>query len=183
MKKTSWRVFTAAALAVVLPGGAAWAGSSDDSDTVTVNVSPVLSITDTVGNYTLTFADFAAGSLTNGQTVSYTVKANNMTNSAITGAVSAKISALLDGITFQANPGRTFVNNGAANNATLTESIAGVIVIGTTAVNIMNKPASTGNQGKVLNGTVFVNYSARALRDLSVADGGAVTVTVTLRDV
>lgn len=170
-----------AMLALVMPSGA-WAVVANDSKTVTVSVPTILSISDEAGPFILTFADAASGGTTNGQTVGYIVKANNMPNSELIGALSAKISALLSGITIRANPDRTYVNAGSASNALLRESSAGFINLGTTAVNIMDKLASTGASGKILSGTAFVNWGAVATRDLALTDGGSVTLTVTLKD-
>ncbi len=181
MKKLVRVAVTLAMLALVVPGSA-WASTVDDARTVTVSVPTILSITDETGPFTLTFADAASGGTTNGQTVGYIVKSNNMPNSALTGALSAKISGLLDGITIRANPGRTYTNAGSASNAVLQESSASFINLGTTAVNVMDKPALAGASGKILSGTAFVNWGAVATRDLSLADGGAVTLTVTLKD-
>ncbi len=176
-----------AMLALVVPGKA-WAASVDDSDTVTVNVGNVLSITDEVGNFTLTFdstTGTVAGSVTAGQTVGYVLRANNMSNSAIAGALSAKISTALDGITFRANAGMAYTATPGsdAGNATLNPVSSGAVNIGTSATALYDKPSSTGNQGKVLNGTAFVNWGAVAARDLADADGGSMTLTVTLKDV
>ena len=182
MKKSmKYAMIALAVLAMALPG-AAWALTANDADSVTVTVPTILSISDDVGNFTLTFTGSAAGSTTNGQTVGYIVDANNMPNTALTGALSAKISALLSGITIRANPARTYVNDGSASNAVLTESTAAVINLGTTAVNIMDKPASAGSSGKILHGRAFVNWGAVADTDVTTANGGTVTLTVTLKD-
>lgn len=168
----------------------AWAATASDSDSVTVTVAPVLSIADVeVGNFTLAF-DNTTGSSTNaistGQTVGYAVKSNNMPNAALPGALTAKISGLLNNIEilgFTAADG--YVNEGAAGNAILepvNTSEASPTVIGTTAVNMYNKPSSVGTAGKFLQGRAFIHYRAKALSDLVPGDGGTVTVTVTLKD-
>lgn len=158
------------------------AAQSNDADTATVLVPNVISITDTVGNFTLTFADVVSGSLTNRQTVVYDLKANNMPNTALAGVVSAKISALLSGITIKGDPADTSTNNGSAGNIVLNQSGSGDITVGTTAVSLLNKAATIGAQGKVLKGNVGVSWVAVADRDLASTDGGAVTLTVTLKD-
>lgn len=170
--------------AVILAAGmpAAWAASADDADTVTVSVPTVLSISDETGNFTLAFASSANGGTTNFQTVGYAVSSNNMPNSALTGALSAKVSALLDGINIRALGGRTYTNNGSASNAVLTESPTGPVTIGTSATGIMDKPALAGSSGKILTGTAFVAWQGKATRDLTFSDGGSVTLTVTLKD-
>lgn len=182
MKKITQIAMILALMAAVVVPGAAWAATADDADTVTVSVPSILSISDETGNFTLTFLSSANGGVTNGQTVGYQVQANNMPNSALAGALSAKINTLIDGITIRANEGRTYVNNGTASNAILEDASASVINMGTTATAVMNKPASTGASGQILNGTAFVNWGAVATRDLTTADGGSATLTVTLKD-
>jgi|GEM_PF-2659663 len=175
--------FTAilAVLTAVLPS-AAWAASVDDADTVTVSVPTILSISDSTGNFTLTFTSAVSGGTTNFQTVGYAVQSNNMPNAALTGALSAKLSALLDGINIRALGSRTYTNSGTASNAVLTEAPSGVVTIGTSATGIMDKPASSGNSGKILSGTAFVAWQGQSTRDLTTSDGGSVTLTVTLKD-
>ena len=160
----------------------AWAGSSNDTDSVTVLTPTILSITDTVGNFTLTMTDMVSGSVSNRQTVIYTVKGNNYATTALAGALSAKVSALLSGIRLKGDPAASSTNNGTAGNILLTESAAGDIAVGTTAVNFMDKGATVAPQGKVLNGSVGVSWVAVADRDLSATDGGTVTLTVTIKD-
>ena len=185
MKKiTQFAMSLAAVLALGMPG--AWAASVDDTDTVTITVNNILSISDEVGPFTLAFDNdtgTVSGSASTGQTVGYLVQANNLPNAAVAGALSAKISALLDGITFRANSGMAYNNTGSSGNAILAPVDSGPVVIGTATTALADKPASTGAQGKVLNGTYFVNWGAIANRDLSDTDGGAVALTVTLKDV
>ena len=173
-------MMAAVILAVGMPG--AWAISVDDADTVTVSVPTVLSISDETGNFTLAFSSSANGGTTNFQTVGYVVKANNMPNSALTGALSAKISSLLDGISIRALAGRTYTNNGTASNALLADNGAGIVTVGTSLAGLMDKPSSSGASGKILDGTAFVAWQAQATRDLTSSDGGGVTLTVTLKD-
>ena len=182
MKKfMRWVMMGAAALVVALPG-AVWALTADNADTVTVSVPTILSISDEIGNFSLAFTNSANGGTTNFQTVGYTVNANNMPNTALAGALSAKINALLSGIAIKALGTRTFTNGGTVSNAVLTEAPVGPVTIGTTATGIMDKPALAGTSGKILTGTAFVAWQAVATRDLTTADGGSVTLTVTLKD-
>ena len=176
-----WIVMGTAVLVVALPG-AAWALTADNADTVTVSVPTILSISDEVGNFPLVFTSSANGGTTNFQTVAYTVNANNMPNTALAGALSAKINTLLSGIAIKALGTRTYTNGGTSSNAVLTEAPVGPVTIGTTATGIMDKPALAGSSGKILTGTAFVAWQAQATRDLTTADGGAVTLTVTLKD-
>lgn len=183
LRSMRWLVGLAATV-VLWTGAAAWAAESNDIDNVTVQINSALSITDVVGDFTLAFDNTTGtvnGSTSTGQTVIYTVSANNMPNTALTGAVSAKIASALNGIDIKGDPG-TYTNTGSTGNATLNESAADFITIGTTAANLMDKPATTGPAGKVLNGNFGVHYRAMATRDLAVGDGGTVALTVTLKD-
>lgn len=173
-----WAVFAAAiVLGLTRP---VWAGNASDNSDVTFAVGNSISITEATGNFTLTFTDTVNGSVSSGETVIYTVKANNMPNAALTGAVSAKVSALVDGISLKAFPG-DYTNSGTSGNAILSK-VAAEMVIGATAVNIYNKDAGSGNQDKVLNGTIPIHYRGVATRDLADTDGGTTTLTVTLKD-
>ena len=161
-----------------------WAGSVNDVDNVTVTVNSTLSITDPTGDFTLAFnqtTGTANGVISTPQTVVYTVNANNMPNTALAGTVSARLNAALGGMDIKGSIG-PYVNKGSAGSATLNPSAAVPITIGTTAVNLMDKPATTGAAGKVLNGDFGVSYTATATRDLAANDGGTVTLTVTLKD-
>lgn len=172
-----------ALLAVALPSGA-WATSVDNADTVTVSVPSSIAISDETGNFTLTFSN---GSSTNsestGQTVGYLVTANTMPNAALAGALSAKISSAITGVTLQANMANdSFQNLGSANNAVLTATQTTPLAVGTSVVALANKPASTGTPGQILNGRFFVNWNAKATQDLAPGSGGTTTLTVTLKD-
>ena len=182
MKKSAQFAIVAVAIVAMAVSGTAWATSVDDADTITVTVPTVLSISDEAGNFTLTFTSAANGGTTNFQTVGYIVQSNNMPNSALAGALSAKISTLLDGINIRALSSRTYTNAGSASNAVLTESPGGAVTVGTSLVPLMDKPSSSGSSGKILSGTAFVAWQAQATRDLTFTDGGQVTLTVTLKD-
>lgn len=167
----------------------AWATSANNNDNATVQVQPVLSITDEVGNFTIQFNDAtgsATGSISTGQTVGYIVKSNTMPNAALAGALSAKINTTLTNIQLRASTdGSAYVNGGTASNAVLTPvntDTNNPTVVGTTAVAIFDKPASSGAAGKVLNGTAYINWNAKATADLVPGDGGTVTITTTLKD-
>lgn len=181
MKKFMQLITVAAMiLAVGIPG--AWAASVDDVDTVTLTVPTILSISDETGNFTLTFTSAANGGTTNFQTVGYAVRSNNMPNSELTGALSARINALRDGINIRALGARAYTNNGSASNAVLVEDPAGPVTVGTSLTDLMRKPALAGASGRILSGTAFVAWQAQATRDLTAADSGSVTLTVTLKD-
>ena len=172
------------ALVMVLMLGvsvSAWASSADDVNTVTVAVNNVLSISDTTGNFTLTFSDFEIGQETPTQLVTYRVKANNMTTGALTGVVAAKLNALIYGVDLKGDPG-AYANIGSSGNVPLSESGAGFITIGTLATNLADKAATTGNQQKVLNGNLPIIWKAVATQDLTSGSYPA-TLTVTLKDI
>ncbi len=167
-------------LAAGIPG--ARAASVDDTDTITVAVPAILSISDETGNFTLTFTSASNGGTTNFQTVGYAVQSNNMPNSELAGALSAKINALKDGVNIRALGSRNYTNAGSASNAVLAEDPVGPVTVGTSATALMKKSTSTGDAGKILSGTAFVAWQGQATRDLTASDSGPVTLTVTLKD-
>lgn len=173
-----------AMLAVVLPG-AAWAGSADDADTVTVSVPASIGISDEAGNFTLTFANGSStNSISSNKTVGYIVNSNTMPNAALAGALSAKISSAITGVTLQANMASdSYTNVGTASNAILTPvNTATPVAVGTSLTALANKEESSGAAGQILNGTFFVSWNAKATADLSPGDGGSTTLTVTIKD-
>ena len=176
-----WVVLSAALVLGV--AHSALATVSNDADTITISVDPILSISDEVGNFTIKFTNAtgsAAGSISEGQTVGYLVQANTMPNTALAGALSAKIGTAFTNIELRA-VGGSYVNNGTVSNAVLA-SAGDPIVVGTTGVALANKPVSSGTPSKILNGRFFVNWNAKALADLATGDGGSATLTVTLKD-
>ncbi len=184
LRSMRWAILAAALTLGVTHS--AWAATASDADSLTVSVASILSITDEVGNFTITFDNntgSAAGSISTGQTVGYAVNANNMPLTALNSALTAKLSALLTNIQVRGSTDATaYVNGGGAGNAILapfnTDTNAPT-VIGTTDTRMFDKPA-TGN--KVLKGTAYVNWNAKATADLIPGDGGTVTLTVTLKD-
>ena len=159
----------------------AWALTADDADTVTMDVSAVLSITDTVGDFTLTFTDYVAGTDSNTQVVSYTVKANNVALAATTGIVSAKVSALITGIDLKGDVG-TITNDGTSGNILLTESASGFTTMTTSAQDMADKGVTSGPQGSILNGTVPISWKGTTTADVGSGTNNT-TLTVTVKDI
>lgn len=128
---------------------------------VTVVVPEVLSIKADIVNFTLRFTSFRTGSLTNTQTVSYTVESNGMAQPAGGTAINANLDAIYpDQIVFEADPG---VYTKTSGNTTLVEKASGFIPIQATNTAIGVKgPADLGTDGKILSGTFPVTYRARA---------------------
>ena len=188
MRKSIQFAAILAAVALVLPAGA-WAASVSDAKSVNITVGNALSIiADPAGAINLQFNSATGaetGSISTAGTIGYVVQANAMNNAAIPGAVSAKINAPISGMTFQAAAGGLAYIPAAgspAGNATLNPVSTSAVPITIAGTNLFDKPVSTGNQGQVLNGVAFVSYVAVADRDLADADGGSLTVTVTLKD-
>ena len=181
-------VFAAALLLGVTHS--AWATSaSDTSDNIQVTVASVLSITDEfTGPIVLTFSadGSATGSLSSGQTVGYIVNANTMQLAALNSALTAKLSAPVTNVDIRGSTAAdAYVNAGTGSNAILVPfntSAASPTVIGTSDTRMFDKPTSSGNPGKVLKGTAYINWNAKATADLVPGDGGVVTLTVTLKD-
>ena len=159
----------------------AWALTADDADTVTMDVNAVLSISDTVGNFTLTFSDYVSGTDSSTQVVNYLVKANNVALAATTGIVSAKISALIQGIDLKGDVG-TITNDGTDGNILLTESASGFTTMTTSATNMADKGVTSGDQGGVLRGTVPITWKGTTTVDRKSGTDN-VTLTVTVKDI
>jgi hypothetical protein len=158
----------------------AFAASVDDMNTVTVVVNGVLSISDTTGDFSLTFNDFTTGTSTPTKTVTYRVKGNGLPTTTLVGVLSAKIDALKYGIELQAYPG-TYANLGAAGSILLSNATTSFAPIGTLPVNLCNKGATNGTLGKMLNGNQPIDWRAVATADLT-AGSYPISLTVTLKD-
>jgi len=153
----------------------ALAGTATQTHQATDVVPTFLSITADVTDFTLTFADFASGSLTDTQVVNYTVRFNGAT--VTDGAVKAKISEAYTNVDLKADVG---AYTKTAGNARLTEQSAGYMTIGTTDVNIAKRVTDTGS-GKTSRGSLAVTYQAEATNVLEPVSE-AKTLTITLAD-
>jgi len=167
-------------LALGMVGSPVWAASVNDTDQVTISVNGVLAISDTTGDFTLTFSDFEIGTDSDTQAVTYRVKSNNMVDTALDGVVSAQIDSAIYGVALKADVG-TYANIGSTGNVALTEHAAGFATVGTTAVNLAKKATTTGNQKKILNGNLPITWKATATEDLTEGDY-TTNLTVTLKD-
>jgi len=140
----------------------AFAGSVSVNHTVSLAVPTTLAFSANETNFTLTFADYIATSETDTKSVTYTVKANNMTKTA--GVVTAKLDALYDNIDFKADVGSYTKTSG---NGSLKETAAGFTTItAASAVNLADRQTDSGN-GKTVRGTLPITYKATAKEDLS----------------
>ena len=157
----------------------AWALTADDADTVTMNVTAVLEISDTVGDFTLTFNDYVFDTDSSVQLVTYLVKANNVALAATAGIVSAKISALVQGIDLKGDVGTITTETG---DILLTETAAGFTTMGTSATDMADKGVTTGVQGGVLKGTVPITWKGTTTVDRKSGTDN-VTLTVTVKDI
>ena len=93
------------------------------------------------------------------------------------GLVQASLSAEFPNMVFQADVGSYSKNLG---NASLTESSAGFVSIGTVVSDLCDRTIDSGN-GKVLGGSIPITYKAVATSDLD-AGSSARTLTITLTD-
>ncbi len=161
MNKSIKRGIAVAVLALTF-GQAAHAATVTKDHSITVAVPSFLSMTADKSDFTLTFADYITGSETNTDTVTYSVRANNLDKT--NGVVSAKLDSLYDNVTLKADPGAYSKVNG---NASLTEAAAGFIAVDASGVSLMNKTVDNGT-GKTTRGSFPVIYKASADQDLSV---------------
>ena len=136
---------------------------------------PVLSITDSMGSFTLSFPDFLNGTTSATQSVTYRVRANNMPGGELSGAVSARLDQLFEGIDLQADV-NTYQNLGTPSYALLQEAQSGYWTVQTAQTALANKTA-----GVLLNGTLTVTWRARLTAD-AVAGQRSRFLVVTLRD-
>jgi len=177
-----WTVIALLALALLIgvssPG---WAATDDDAATVTMTVNEILSIVDDgTDNFTLTYTDFVNTTQSNTQAVTYTVQGNNITTTATTGIIAAKLSAVVSGMNIQADVG-AYTNTGTSGNILLTEDISGFQTLTTSDLNLAGKGTTSGDQGKVLNGTQVVSYRGTLTRDVQ-SGTTSPTLTFTLKD-
>lgn len=156
----------------------AFAGQVAIDQTVTLTIPTTLQFSAPAGdmNFNLTFADYVENAETDTKTVTYTVKANNMTRTA--GVVTAKLDELYPNIDFKADVG-TYTK--ASGNGSLKETAADFTTItAASAVNLADRETDSGN-GKTVRGTLPITYKAIAKADLS-AETLNRTLTVTLID-
>ncbi len=164
----------------------ATAGNSFNHN-VTVQVDSVLDITyEDNPDILMEFKnDFATGALSAGKFINYKVRANNMTTGALSGAITAKISQLVDGVDVVTAAGSMqYTNEGTSSNAVLVPTGSNAaVVIRTSPVALFDKASGpAAPNGKILKGHAGVYYQAKALRDLNPSDGGTTILTVTLKD-
>src|SRR3989338_2799216 len=136
----------------ILP--AAFAGSSAVTHSVTISVPTSLSLTADTAGFTLTMADYLSGSVSDTQTVNYTVKSNNNALAANAAIVKAKLGTLFSGVDFLANPGAFTKTNG---NFDMTENAAGDITVLTSDVTLRKNTGIKG-RGKTTMGPFPVQY-------------------------
>ena len=154
-------------VAIMMIGGLCVAPAAYAADFVTqgvtLDVPAVLSLEASTADISLTFADYASGTNSDTQEVTYTVSCNNMLQTDGSLALKAKLDSAFTGIDFKADPG---TYNKVGGNTELVEASSGYITIGATDTALANKNNSTGD-GKVLDGTIPVTYMATATADLA----------------
>lgn len=173
----AFRKFQALLLAGVAAAGSwasAWAMICD------VDVPPVLSITDETGDFTLSFADFAAGSLSSTQDVTYRVQANNMAGGTVSPAVTAELGSAFDLATLEGDVS-SYSNLGESEFSILEESDPGYVAIGTSATPLTTKKPGTGHGEHCLDGNLVVTWRAKLTADAP-AGSESRSLIVTLKD-
>ena len=164
MKTTSTLLYALSILMIIGLCAAPGVSAADYvTQGVSVNVSSELSIAASASDISLNFADYASGTNSSTQDITYTVSCNNMIQGDGSLALKAKLDSLYTNIDFKADPG-TYTKSGG--NTELVEASSGFITVGTTDTALANKGNSTGD-GKVLDGTIAVTYMATATDDLA----------------
>lgn len=137
--------------------------------TVTVSVPEVLSISSDATSFTLPFQEYAkAGVESWAQTVTYTVKSNQMQQADGAAAITAKLDFPYDRIDLKAEVGSYTKTSG---NTELVAAAPGFVTIGTSNVTLANKANTTaGTDGKMLNGSIPITYKAVATDDVPAGD-------------
>ena len=141
---------------------------------------PVLSISDDIGSFTLTFSNFLQGSVSSTQEVAYRIQANNMMTGSVQGVVSARLQQTFSGIDLEVDV-TAYQNLGVPSSANLQESVAGRQVVNTTGVSLANKTPGNGNNDKVVDGNLGILWQARLTGNV-IAGSRTTGLVVTLKD-
>ena len=147
---------------------------------ITLGSDPVLSISDETGSFTLVFSDFAKGTISSMQSVTYRVQANNMAAGTVQAAVSAKLEQLFDGIDLEADVDN-YENVGEKTFASLQEAQSGSRAIEMTSTALADKMPGTGSDDSNLDGNLTVTWRARLTADAAAGQGSRFLV-VTLKE-
>ncbi len=158
--------------------GDAWAASTTSSHQVSIQIPEILSINADVSGFTLTLNDFVKNSVSDKQTIQYTVKSNFNRAAAGATVVKAKLATLFQSIDLLAKTG-TYVKQGG--NASLTASSSSQVKILTTDTGLAKKVLDSGN-GQILSGTFPIEYQAVAQADLGSGTQTA-ALTITFSDI
>lgn len=168
--------------AVLLAAAVTIAGSCTSAWALilSVLVSPVLSISDETGSFTLSFTDFVAGTVSSTQAVTYRVQANNMAAGTVPLAVTAELGSAFDVATLEGDVS-SYSNLGESEFSILEESAPGYVAIGTSATPLTNKKPGTGYGEYCLDGNLVITWRAKLTAD-SPAGSESRSLIVTLKD-
>ena len=165
--------------ALIIALGIGWASPSQALD-CSVSAPAVLSISDTVGSFTLTFTNFVSGTVSSSQAITYTVQGNKMLAGTVNGAVTASLGTAFSGMSLECDVG-TYTNLGDADHALLAESSSGFFAVGATSTALANKTPGSGSGDTCLDGTLGVTWRTVLQADLKSGSQNR-TLTVTLKD-
>lgn len=138
----------------------AGAGRPASALIITLEVPPVLSVSDETSSFTFTFPDFVRGTVSGTQTVVYRIQANNMTAGTVQGVVSARLEQTLDGIEMEADV-NGYQNLGGSTFAVLEEAISGYRAVQASETSLADKVAGTGSGDATLDGNLTVTWRAQ----------------------
>lgn len=148
------------------------------SQGVTIRVPSSLSLAGSQSAIDLAFSDNVGGAQTNDLTVTYTVKANGMSQPDGSAAVTAQLDDEIPGIDFKAVVGGYQKQSG---NTELGAIAAGPVLLRSSQTVLAAKKNSSGD-GRLLDGVLPVTYRAQA-REVLQSGTYARQLTLTLTDI
>lgn len=161
-----------------LPLAMGYSSSETYANRVTISVPPSLFIHGDQKDISLSFSDARSGAESNMQSVTYTVRSNNMTQSEGAAAVTARLDGDFPNMELKVQVGPYTKEGG---NAELRAISSGYVAITDTETPLAAKANAVGD-GKLLRGQIAMSYKAVATDNLSSGEYSR-ELTITLTDV
>ncbi len=145
-----------------------------------VDAPPVLSITDEVGPFTLTFNDFTKDTLSTTQSVDYRIQANTMASGTVQNALSARLDNLFSNADLEGDV-QGYTNLGNSDFARLVEAQSGFVVIKTSDTRLADKTGGQGHGRRCLDGKLSILWRSKLTQEAPAGTQSNLLI-VTLRD-